>query len=591
MGRQGMRGSKDEHLMQFPLYGLDGKYELIHELGSGGFGRVWLASDKVIVGRKVAIKWIRSGLSDEAAETLIEEMKFLDKLDHPHIVKFLHHAENDDDFYLVMEYCAGGSLDAFANSHPLDSAKVFEWGKTLAETFAVVHGHGIVHHDIKPKNILLTKDSRLKVADFGVANRNWGTRAYMAPELSFGEAESDDARIDIYALGVTLLELLLGDNPLWAFDGSEMLRAKMRHDFIPSSLPRWVQEILLKATHPTPESRFQTMTDFAEAITSRHVSYVINRDKLKAHRLAEKAADMIARKKWMTARNYIDHALTLAPDCVAALVTGGRIALLLRRTTQAKSYFSEALRISPRVNLQKELGWIALEESHYAQAISMLNDHLQREAADYEACNLLLQCFFETGRYELGEELAGAVLAQGIGNDCFENNRFLCQLLLEKSTPRFLSRFDPDKLTNPFMRINLRIATESPKCWAEADRPPLKSKLLFQDYRFGANEKRRGANTLTFDCGEGYVYTFQTPLVTLGRYDTNDIPLGQNGISRRHAVIVNYPGDVWLYDMGSYTGIEVDSVTVASKMFLDGVHVLKIGPRTIKVATNEGLLV
>lgn len=251
--------------MQIPLFDLDGKYDLIRELGSGGFGRVWLASDRVIPDRKVAVKWIRDGLSDAAAETLLDEMTFLDRLDHPHIVKFLHHAKDGGDFYLVMEYCAGGSLDTCANRRPLDPAQVFAWGKTLADTLAMVHGHGIVHHDIKPKNILITEDGRLKIADFGVANRNWGTRAYMAPELSLGESDSDDQRIDIYALGVTLLELLLGRNPLDDFAGKEMLQAKIRHDFIPASLDRWVQEILLKATHPTPEARFQTMTDFAEA--------------------------------------------------------------------------------------------------------------------------------------------------------------------------------------------------------------------------------------------------------------------------------------------------------------------------------------
>lgn len=575
--------------MQLPIFPLDNKYRLVRPLGEGGFGRVWLAEDVLLAGRFVAIKQLRNE-SISNASMLIEEMHHLSALDHPHVVKFLHHFEDDEHLYLVMEHCAGGNLEAFWRGRPLDPTKVFAWGKTLADTLATVHRRGIVHHDIKPQNLLLTDDSRLKVADFGVANSNWGTRAYMAPELSLGEATSDDARIDIYALGVTLLELLLGRNPLREIPSNELLQAKIRHEFIPTSLDRWIQEILLKATHPTPEQRFQSMADFAEAIDSRHVPYIIDRDRMKAHGLAEKANSMIARKKWVTAKKYIDQALLLAPDCISALVTGGRLELLLRRTTYAKTYFSEAVRISPRVALQKELGWIALEEGNHAQAISMLSDHLQREAADYEACNLLLHCFFQTDRYELGEQLAETVMAQGVANDCFENNRFLCQLLANGYSREFLKNYDRNSLTNSFMRFNLEIATENPKSWNK-DGPPLKSKVLFQDYRFGVSEKRRKPQVMFFDCGDDYRYSFQTPLITLGRFATNNVPFNQTGISRRHAVIVNFANDVWIYDLGSVTGVAVDGARMSSKAFLDGVHTISIGARKIRIATDEGLLI
>ncbi len=576
--------------MQLSIFPLDNTYRLVRTLGEGGFGRVWLAEDVLIAGRYVAVKQLRNEAISNPS-MLIEEMQHLSALDHPHVVKFLHHFADEENLYLVMEHCAGGNLADAMCGRPLDSVRVFAWAKTLADTLAAVHRHGIVHHDIKPQNLLLTDDGRLKVADFGVANRNWGTRAYMAPELSLGEAASDDVRIDIYALGVTLLELLLGCNPLRTIPDNELLRAKIQHEFIPTTLDRWIQELLLKATHPTPEQRFQSMTDFAEAIESRHVPYIIDGNRIKAHSLAEKARTLLSRKKWVTAKKCVDQALPVAPDCVSALVVAGRLELMLRRTAHAKTYFSEAVRISPRVALQKELGWIALEEGNHAQAISMLTDHLQREAADYEACNLLMQCFYETGRYELGERLADAVIAQKVANDCFGNNQFLCRLLLEGCSPGFLAGYDKDTLTNPFMRMNLDVATESPASWAKDDRPPLKSKLLFQDYRFGTIEKRRKPHTLIFDCGDGYAYTFQTPLVTLGRYDSNDIPFSQTGISRRHAVIVNFPDDVWIYDMGSVTGVAVDGTRVSGKAFLDGVHGLKIGARSIKVVTDEGLLV
>lgn len=577
--------------MQLPIFPLDNKYRLVRSLGEGGFGQVWLAEDVLLDGHRVAIKQLKNS-SVGNTSLLIEEMQHLSSLDHPHVVKFLHHFQDDDNLYLVMENCAGGSLDAFARGRPIDPVKVFAWGKTLADTLATVHQHGIVHHDIKPQNLLLTDDGRLKIADFGVANRNWGTRSYMAPELSLGEAvTSDDVRIDVYALGITLLELLLGKNPLRDIADNDLLQAKIRHEFIPHSLPRWVQEILLKATHPTPELRFQSMKDFGEAIESRHVSYIISGDRMKAQRTAEKARILLARKKWRTVEKYCQQALHIAPDCVAALIVAGRLELMLKRTARAKTYFFDAVKISPRAAVQKELGWIALEEGNYAQAISMLTDHLQRNAADFEACNLLMQCFFLTERYELGEQLASTVIAQRTANDCFENNRFIFRLLGDDGSRKFLENLDKSSITNPFTRFNLEVATESPRSWGRDGGPTLKSKLVFQDYRFGAIEKHRKAQSMFFDCGDGYVYSFQNPLITLGHFECNNIPFNQNGISRRHAVIVNYPDDVWIYDLGSVAGVSVDGEPVRGKAFLDGVHTVDIGSRKIRIATEESLLI
>ena len=150
----------------------------------------------------------------------------------------------------------------------------------------------------------------------------------MAPELSLGEAvPGTDPRIDIYALGITLVELLLGTNPLRSVSGRELLRSKIRHDFIPISLDRWVQEILLKATHPIPEQRFQTMLEFREAIESRRVPYVFDRNRIKAQKLAGRATSLLARKKWQSAKKACRAALRLSADCVAALIVAGRTEL------------------------------------------------------------------------------------------------------------------------------------------------------------------------------------------------------------------------------------------------------------------------
>lgn len=117
----------------------------------------------------------------------------------------------------------------------------------------------------------------------------------------------------------------------------------------------------------------------------------VDDSRVKAQRTAEKARILLARKKWRTVEKYCQQALHIAPDCVAALIVAGRLELMLKRTARAKTFFFDAVKISPRAAVQKELGWIALEEGNYAQAISMLTDHLQRNAADFEACSLLMQ--------------------------------------------------------------------------------------------------------------------------------------------------------------------------------------------------------
>jgi serine/threonine protein kinase len=272
---------------------LDSKYRVVRRLGWGGFGEVYLAEDDLL-GREVAIKLLRDRDPERQAD-LVHEMQSLDQLHHPSVVTFYHHFVHEQLLFLVMEYCAGGSLRNRMRQHPAPPHSVIEWGKDLTDTLHFVHQHGIVHHDIKPDNILFTSDSTLKVGDFGVANRNFGTVLYLAPEMLLGEVDAGDVRVDVYALGITLLELLLNRSPFEGMSPVEALRAKIRHQFVPVDLDRWVQDLLSKATHPTPELRFQSMQEFKEAIESKHISYVFDRSRVQAHALAAKAEKLLAR--------------------------------------------------------------------------------------------------------------------------------------------------------------------------------------------------------------------------------------------------------------------------------------------------------
>jgi serine/threonine protein kinase len=273
---------------------LDSKYRIQQRLGGGGFGEVYLAEDELLK-RQVAIKLLRNQEPDRQAD-LVHEMQSLNQLHHPAVVTFFHYFVDDQVLFLVMEYCAGGSLHSRMQRQPAPFQTVMEWGKGLADTLHFVHEQGIVHHDIKPDNILFTAEGVLKIGDFGVANRNIGTRAYLAPEMLLGEVDTADVRIDVYALGITLLEVLQNRNPFEGMPPAESLRAKLQHAFIPVDMERWVQDLISKATHPTPELRFQSMQEFREAIESKHVSYVFERSRIQAHALAAKAEKLLARK-------------------------------------------------------------------------------------------------------------------------------------------------------------------------------------------------------------------------------------------------------------------------------------------------------
>jgi serine/threonine protein kinase len=560
-------------------------------LGSGGFGEVFLAQDNIVTNRQVAIKVLTGG-SERDRDNLIWEMKALAGLNYPGVVAFHHNFSVGERLFLVMEYCRNGSLqDRLFGGQALPERQVFGWGLTLCRTLGFVHGKGIIHHDIKPANILFGEDGQIKLGDFGVANRNIGTVIYLPPEMLLGQSDSKDGRVDVYALGLTLLECLTGRHPFIDLPANEGVRVRFRHDFVPTDLPRWVQEVMLKATHPDPDLRFQTMQEFAEAIEGKHVPYAFDAARMKAHALAEKAEVQIKRRKWKSAEKLAFRALRSTPDCVAALLALGRCQLLLRRLDQARECFDRAVAISPRTQVQKELGWLNMEAGRVPAAISLLTDHLQRNAADYEAYVLLLKCYYLTDRFEAAEDLAQALKDQKAPHECFHGNLFIARLLGNGYAGEDLAALALPKFSCPFLTYNLAVAAERPRAWSDdPPGPSLKSKLLFEEYRFAVAKTAGRRNTLKIETPNGRI-TPADPIVTIGWLPANDVVIKSPGISRRHCVIVNFPDDVWLYDLESACGTTVDGTRVIGRTFLDGVHEVDVGPVRIRVAAKADLLV
>lgn len=164
---------------------------------------------------KVAIKQLKNK-DISRQEGIIYEMQMVSKFNHPHIVMYKHHFVQDDMLYLVMEYCPLGSLRHIMQVDVDSNADIWKWMSELTATLQLVHEKGIIHHDIKPDNILFSEDRTIKVTDFGIANTGGGTRPYMSPEALSRESNIvKDPRVDVYALGVTLMEFLIKQNPFF----------------------------------------------------------------------------------------------------------------------------------------------------------------------------------------------------------------------------------------------------------------------------------------------------------------------------------------------------------------------------------------
>jgi serine/threonine protein kinase len=560
----------------------DNKYEFQKELGSGGFGRVFLAKD-IVSGRLVAIKELKNK-SATAQENIIHEIVTVSKFQNLNIVAYHHHFWREGLLHLVMEYCAGNSLRSKIESEDYTVDEVFKWFSILTATLRIIHSKGITHHDIKPENILFTKEDEIKIADFGVANREGGTKSYLCPEFFNGKNwKATNIQIDIYALGVTLMESLKGDNIFRGQSIFEILKIHQRGDYELDALPHWQQEIILRAIHKTPELRFHFMIQFEEAIKARAVPFLLKPETLKAAELVGIAKKAMKSKKWLKAINYLDLAESRFPNQVFVYEEKAKYYLKVNQLSQAKECIETALRLNPRLELQKDLGWIHLGSRNYPLAMSLLSDHLHRNPTDYEAYNMLVQCYYETNRLETCGELS-KMLYEVTKLPCFLNNYYLCSLLLK--TEILL----PLKDNHPILEYNLEVAHENQLTHSNSQKT-LKTKLLFMDFRFNEMSKNKFAiETMNFITD--FPKITEKPIIKLGRleYSCNDIQLAiANVFSRRHCVIINSKNDCWIYDL-SLSGCKINDEPFLNKQSLIGLNELTIADLRIKLNTDSNKL-
>ncbi len=272
---------------------IDGRYEIIEEIGRGGMAIVYRAKC-LVLNRYVAIKVLRPEFRDDAEfiKRFKIEAQSAGNLSHPNIVSIYDVGHEEDTEYIVMEYVEGITLKQYVGAKGVIPWKeAVDYASQIASGLEHAHKKGIVHKDIKPENIIITKEGILKITDFGIAKAvnqgtihtgglTMGSVHYFSPEQARGS--STDARTDLYSLGVLTYEMITGKLP---FEGETAISVAMQHiesepvrpsAFSPN-MPKSLETVILRAMKKDPNERYQSATemliDLKKVYVGSEVSY------------------------------------------------------------------------------------------------------------------------------------------------------------------------------------------------------------------------------------------------------------------------------------------------------------------------------
>jgi len=263
---------------------LAGRYRLVRMIDRGGMAEVWEGRDETL-DRPVAVKVLHPKLAgnEEFQERFRLEAVAAARLSHPNIVSTYDTGLDEDVAYIVMELVPGRPLRQLLREEgPLAPARAVAIAAAVADALDAAHRAGIVHRDVKPGNILVTDDGRVKVADFGIAKAATdadltqsgallGTAKYVPPEHVEGRPQ--DRRSDVYGLGVVLYEMLCGRPP---FTGESDMAVAFQHAHadpvrprqLRAEIPRKLENVVLKAMAKSPEQRYPTAGDLRRTLLS-----------------------------------------------------------------------------------------------------------------------------------------------------------------------------------------------------------------------------------------------------------------------------------------------------------------------------------
>jgi serine/threonine protein kinase len=254
------------------------RYEALGQLGSGATSRVEKARDNVI-GRIVALKTFLNGFGEGLEQQFLREAQIIGQLSNPSIVQLYDVGIDEQGTpFLVMEYVAGKTLEEHLDPTTLTLQRACAWAADLAGALAIAHRAGIIHGDVKPGNILVTAENKVKLGDFGIARfasqisgsgTLMGTPAYLAPEQIQGEPQ--DPRSDQFALGIVLYQMVSGVRP---FDGSSrgaVCAQILNAEPVPTSqhqpaVPPELDRIIARCLAKNPKDRFAHCDELASAL-------------------------------------------------------------------------------------------------------------------------------------------------------------------------------------------------------------------------------------------------------------------------------------------------------------------------------------
>ncbi len=266
---------------------VDGRYRVLHKLGSGGMADVYCAEDTHL-GRRIAMKLLHRRFAQDAefVERFRREASSAAGLQHPNVVGVYDRGEFDDTYYIAMEYCEGRSLkDVIRAEAPLDVRRAIAITKQMLLAARFAHRRNVIHRDLKPQNVILDAEDNVKVADFGIARAGasditqagaiMGTAQYLSPEQAQGRPVTQAS--DVYSIGVVLYELLTGKAP---FEGESAVAIALMHVNQPAPSPRELvagipselDAVVMKALAKDTSDRYTDAESFLrdlEAVESR----------------------------------------------------------------------------------------------------------------------------------------------------------------------------------------------------------------------------------------------------------------------------------------------------------------------------------
>ncbi len=258
-----------------------GDYRIIDIIGSGGMGSVYKVQH-LISDRIEAMKVVLPDLSEstELANRFVREIKVQARLSHPNITSLHNALRFDDRLLMVMEFIDGTTLHARLRQGRMEIGTSLDVTLQILSALGYAHGHGVVHRDIKPGNVMLTRDGAVKIMDFGIARSLTdrqltqagaaiGSVYYMSPEQVQGSGV--DGRSDLYSVGILLYEMMTGIKPIEGDSSWAVMNAHINH--VPTApaavnpaLPKSLSAATLKALEKDPAHRYQTAAEFADAL-------------------------------------------------------------------------------------------------------------------------------------------------------------------------------------------------------------------------------------------------------------------------------------------------------------------------------------